>query len=126
MHGVSLADCAASTLRLIQETDHRSVGVTWDTGNLITMGRAESWPRQLALLTPFIVHVHLKNALYGRNRWHRSSLESGAMEDIAEQVLALRDTGYHGALVVEAPGLKDGRHAMAETDLKFLRGTLGA
>ncbi len=124
MHGVSLADTGASTLRLIQLTDQPAVGVTWDTGNLITMGRAESWTRQLLLFAPCIVHVHLKNALYGRNRWHRSTLEGGAMEDVAEQVLGLRETGYRGALVVEAPGLKEGRHEMARTDLRFLRSAL--
>jgi len=121
MHGCSLADTGASTLKLIQMANHPAVGVTWDTGNLITMGRAESWEQQLTLLAPHIVHVHLKNGLYGKNKWRRASLEGGAMEDVADQILALRSTGYAGALVVEAPGLRENQSAMAETDLRFLQ-----
>ena len=124
MHGCSLADTGASTRRLIEMTDHPAVGTTWDTGNLFTMGRAESWEKQLSLIGPHIVHVHLKNGLYGRNKWHRASLEGGAMEDVGQQVLALRDTGYAGALVVEAPGLREGQREMAGTDLRFLQRTL--
>lgn len=126
MHGCSLADTGAATRRLVERADHPAVGVTWDTGNLITMGRAESWEQQLSLVGPYIVHVHLKNGLYGRNKWHRASLEGGAMEDVGAQTLALRETGYGGALVVEAPGLRQGQREMAETDLRFLRRTLSS
>ena len=124
MHGSSLADCGAAAKRLMETTQHPTVGMTWDTGNLFTMGRAEHWERQLELLAPFIVSVHLKNALRSGRGWRRTPLEHGAMEDVGQQVQALRATGYTGALVVEAPGLREGRREMAETDLRFLQGVL--
>jgi len=41
-------------------------------------------------------------------------------------VKALRQSGYTGALVVEAPGLQQGQHEMAQTDLRFLQEVLAA
>jgi len=124
MHPVSLADSAATALRLVEMAKHPAVGITWDMGNFIRMGRAEPWGRQLDILFPHIVSVHLKNGLSNKEGWRRSTLEFGAMEDMAAQVQTLRDWGYRGALVVEAPGLKSGQREMAQTDLAFLKNNI--
>ena len=124
MHGCSIADCAAAIKRLMDLAAHPAVGVTWDVGNVFTMGRAEPWEQHLKLFGPHIINVHLKNAAYGAWKWKRSPLGVGAIQDFPAQVRALLATGYQGAFAVEAPGLREKQLETARMDLAFLKDIL--
>ena len=124
MHGCSIADCAAATRKLMDLAAHPAVGVTWDVGNVFTMGRAEPWEQHLKLFGPHIVNVHLKNAAYGAWKWKRSPLGAGAIQDFPAQIRALLATGYQGAFAVEAPGLREKQLETARMDLAFLKDVL--
>ena len=108
MHQRTLCASASMAERMVRGLDPAQVGVIYDVGNLVLEGYED--PRMgLSLLGPYLAHVHLKNAGWGRgqsasggHRWVSfwSPLDEG-MLDIASFLALLDDSGYAGWVSLE-------------------------
>ncbi len=91
-----------NTARILAAVDHPWLRVFWDRGNEYVSG-GNPFPAGYEAARPFIVHVHLKNAVVvdparGLTRWERIG---GGDLDFRPMLERLRADGYAGAVVLE-------------------------
>ncbi|WP_165495115.1 sugar phosphate isomerase/epimerase family protein [Actinomadura roseirufa] len=105
IHHNTICPSASLAHRLVSRFDPRRIGVIYDVGNLVFEGYED--PRiGLDLLGPYVVHVHLKNALCrqepGTERWRYawSPLESGVL-DVPAVLECLDGFGFEGWVSLE-------------------------
>lgn len=103
-HGTIIASASAA-YRLVEGFDPERIGVIYDPGNMVHEG-FEAYRMGLAVLGPYLAHVHLKNAAFDRpadggvwqGRW--APLEDGVV-DFPALFAALKESGYDGWLGLE-------------------------
>jgi L-ribulose-5-phosphate 3-epimerase len=88
--------------RIIEATDHPALKAIWDPGNDYVAG-GDPFPEGYEVLRPWIVHVHLKNAVVldaetGRTGWQRIG---GGDLDFVPMLRRLRADGYEGVVALE-------------------------
>lgn len=118
IHQRSLCASAAMAERLMAGLDPRHVGVIYDVGNLVLEGYED--PRVgLAVLGPYLAHVHIKNAAWrkapGTRGWepYWTALDDG-MVDMRAFLRLLETNGYQGWVSLEdlTPG-REGAETLA-------------
>ncbi|MDE2839727.1 MAG: sugar phosphate isomerase/epimerase, partial [Chloroflexota bacterium] len=86
----------AETTRLMETINSPNLRVIWDPGNAYVSGEARPYPDGYELVKPWIIHVHVKDAVLspeGESVW--KPIGAGKV-DYAGQFKALADDGYDG------------------------------
>ena len=104
IHPATIAESASGMRRLLDGFSADTFGAIFDPGNMIISGR-ESWPMAIAILGPYLVHVHVKNVSWRRSdedhwSWENDRLQCGTV-NWREVITALQAAGYAGYLSVE-------------------------
>jgi len=117
-HNCCLHDLAASCKKLMNMTNHKAVGITYDHGNIVINKNGESIAKVFELIGDKIYHTHLKNMFVVKDIFLVTHLEDGQI-DTFEIIKRLKDINYGGALCVEYPWSGDGVIA-AKKDKEYI------
>jgi sugar phosphate isomerase/epimerase len=89
--------------QLLEEVDHRSVGMNYDTGNIYYYNDGVDPAEDITKVADLVTHVHLKDTLGGRNEWRFCALGDGRV-NFPRVIDALRSAGYQGPYSLEVEG----------------------
>jgi sugar phosphate isomerase/epimerase len=106
-HNCCLHDLAASCKKLMDMTNHKAVGITYDHGNIVINKNGESIAKVFELIGDRMYHAHLKNLFVVKDVFLVTHLDQGQI-DTFEILKRLKDMNYDGALCVEYPWPGDG------------------
>lgn len=96
-----LVGTGAETRDLMLAVNSPALRVIWDIGNALVSGEPRPYPDGYAAVRPWIVHVHVKDALRqpdGSSAWRPIG---GGQVDYAGQLAALDRDGYRGVIALE-------------------------
>jgi len=129
IHMNSLIPSASAAADFVRHFDPAQVGVIHDAGNMVYEGY-EQYAMGLALLGPYLAHVHLKNARWetagdrpdGSVIWRAVSapLDQGVV-DVAALFRALREVGYEGWISTEDFSTEHGTLEKLRRNREFIR-----
>ena len=91
-----------NTAAILRAADHPRLRAVWDPGNDYVSG-GDPFPEGYAALRPWMVHVHVKNAVVeepetGLTRWEQIG---GGELDYGPMLRRLREDGYEGVVALE-------------------------
>jgi len=122
MHDDSLADTAASALRLLEQVDRDNFRLNFEVSTRL---RSETPAQRLAAVLPFVVHTHLQNfsAYAGADgekpKW---APISDGLVDYLPLLELLCDHGYQGCYALEFAAREgDGKRESLAQDLAYLK-----
>jgi sugar phosphate isomerase/epimerase len=133
IHMNSLIPSASAAAYFAGHFDPRYVGVIHDAGNMVYEG-FEQYPISLALLGPYLAHVHLKNAQWqttgtradGSMEWkcNAAPIQKGIV-DFSSLIKALGQIGYEGWLSFEDFSTEVPLEQRLRDNLQYLRRVAG-
>lgn len=95
--------------RLIRMIDDPCIGALWDAGNDVYSPIPEiPFPDGYDFVKPYILHVHLKDAILGENGKAESVKIGTGLVNWPRQLAALKQDGYDGYLSLETHYRKGG------------------
>ena len=89
-------------LRVIEELEHKNVGINMDTANLILYGKANS-ADAITVFGKYVMDTHIKDGLYptgGKFLGKEVNVGDG-MANIPEVIKRLSEVGYTGNYIIE-------------------------
>jgi L-ribulose-5-phosphate 3-epimerase len=98
IHGDIMAS-GAITLPLLEKIGRDSVGINYDTANVVYYSGATA-VEDLPKVVDKLVHIHLKESKGGKGVWNFGEIGTGDV-DFASVLRILRDAGYDGPYSVE-------------------------
>lgn len=132
IHHGTIVPSASAARRFLEGFDPMAVGAIYDPGNMVWEGY-EAYRLGLAVLGPYLAHVHVKNAEWrptgrradGSLAWAAAwtPLDAG-MVDVGELFAALRDAGYDGWVSVEDFTTERPLAERVSANVSFLRAAL--
>ena len=91
----------AETARLMETVNSPNLRVIWDPGNAYVSGEARPYPDGYEVVKPWIVHVHVKDAVLGPDGSSVWKPIGAGRVDYVGQLKALADDGYGGVVSLE-------------------------
>ena len=89
------------TARLMETINSPNLRVIWDPGNAYVSGEARPYPDGYEVVKPWIVHVHVKDAVLGPDGSSVWKPIGAGKVDYAGQLRALAEDGYEGVVSLE-------------------------
>jgi inosose dehydratase len=119
---------AASMLSLMDDVDHPSVRLNFDTGNIAYYNQGMDPADELEKVAPLVRNVHVKDNRGGFEDWYFPSLGDGGAVDFRRIREILDRVDYHGACTIEIEGIAgepepglDGRVERVRRSVEHLR-----
>ncbi|MCL4544639.1 MAG: sugar phosphate isomerase/epimerase [Chloroflexi bacterium] len=97
---------AAQMLRTMQELQHPSVKLNFDTANVLYYNEGADVLTELRSVVPYIGHVHLKDSRGQLRDWYFPALGDGGAVDFAAVGRILNDGGFFGPFSIELEGIE--------------------
>ena len=92
----------AETARLMEDSQLAEyLRVIWDPGNAYVSGEAQPYPDGYEVVKPWIVHVHVKDAVLGPDGSSVWKPIGAGRVDYVGQLKALAEDGYEGVVSLE-------------------------
>ncbi len=120
IHMNTIHDTVASTVRLLDQVNSKTLTATADPGNMFATCAADRAPTAIEPLQGRIGHIHLKNcAQRGADFDFSVALADGHI-DIFRHLRQFRTMGYTGAFCLEYVGSGD-PHVRASADIEYFK-----
>jgi sugar phosphate isomerase/epimerase len=103
LHWGTIISSFSAAYWILKEFDPKSIAVTFDPANMVIEGK-EDWDYGIALLSPYICNVHVKNVVWEQTadttRWNWSPIQTGVL-NWEELIRMLTKNGYDGDFAIE-------------------------
>jgi sugar phosphate isomerase/epimerase len=103
LHWGTIISSFSAAYWLLKVFDPKSIATTFDPANMVIEGK-EDWDYGIALLSPYIRNVHVKNVVWEQTAlttyWNWSPIQKGAL-NWRELMRILAKNGYDGDFAIE-------------------------
>lgn len=103
LHWGTIISSFSAAYWLLKSFDPKFIATTFDPANMVIEGK-EDWEYGIALLSPYIRNVHVKNVIWEQTGlttyWNWSPLQRGVL-NWAELIRILAKNGYDGDFAIE-------------------------
>jgi inosose dehydratase len=98
---------ATAMLQLMEDLDHPSVRLNFDTGNIAYYNAGVNPVDELERVKQLVKNVHVKDTRGGLEDWYFPAVGDGGAVDFRKVREILDGVGYQGAYTIEIEGIKD-------------------
>lgn len=117
MHDNTLADTAATALRLVEAVDRPNFRLNFQAGNYA----GEDQLTRLQTVLPYVVHVHCQNCVPGGSEGYKRVQLADGIVDYVSLTECLKAADYRGHVAIEfAAEEGEGKELSLKKDLEYL------